>query len=90
MIKLENDIECNLDIDVVYTLRHLRYIGLFPGGQETLLVPLSNALDEAKVINPELTKVQLKNILKKHNVRIYNSLDEYVRENRKLKWRRDQ
>lgn len=64
---------------IIDHLYRIKFIGYFPNGIEVLLVSLPIALEEAKVVDPELTLSFFKGILKKHNIFIFNSLEEYVK-----------
>lgn len=65
--------------EIVIYLKNIRYIGPFPTGIEVLLVSVSNALDETKVLYPELTRDKLISLLKTEGVYVFNNLEDWCR-----------
>lgn len=65
--------------DCVVHLKKLQFIGVFPKGEEVLLVGMENALDEMKLLEPSITKSMLANLLKKEKIGVYPHVDDYLR-----------
>jgi hypothetical protein len=71
--------------EIIEHLRKIRFVGLFPQAIDVLLVNVTNALDEAKFVNKDLTKKQLLALLKKTGIFVFRDVEEYVRWKKDLK-----
>lgn len=83
----------NLSESVIDVLTSLRFIGqVHPTYRNSidpkiiaLLVPINSALDEARSVDPDLTRTQLLKILKEKNIYVFNSIDDFVKLKEKIK-----
>lgn len=75
----KNEGEGALALNIVDHLKSLKFIGMFPQGIEVLLVSVDTAVQEAKVLDKELTSSKLKKLLEKNSIYIFNSLEDYVK-----------
>ena len=65
------------DDKVLEHLYKIKFIGPFPEKVDVLLTKVSNALDEARLVNPKLSSTELVNLLKKNNILIFKDVNDY-------------
>lgn len=66
-------------MDVLEHFKKIRFTGPFPQGIDVLLVSIPNALDEARSIEPDITREKLLTLLRKNNIAVFNTLEDYVK-----------
>ena len=66
-------------IETLDKLYNCSFIGDFPGSIEVLMVPLATALQELVYYYPDITEAQLKTILKKSNIFVFPTVDDWVK-----------
>lgn len=76
---LEDGILKSLERDdkVIEHLSKIRFIGPFPDEIDVLLTSLQNALDEARLVDPKLSRTELLNILKNNHVMVFRDVMDY-------------
>lgn len=66
-----------MSIGIIRKLDEIGFTGEFPGRIDVLLVPFQIAYQEMLLDYPELTESQLKAVLKKYNILLFNNVDEW-------------
>lgn len=66
-------------LQIVQILEGKKFIGSFPGNIDVLLVPLQTAIEELSMDFKDITPNVLRNILKKHNVQIFNNVEDWAK-----------
>lgn len=83
----------NLSESVIGVLTDLNFIGqVHPTYKNSidpkiiaLLVPVTNALEEAKSVDPDLTRAQLLKIFREKDIYVFNSIEDFVKLKEKIK-----
>ena len=68
-----------MSIEIIRRLDKIRYTGEFPGRIDVLLVPFQIAYQEILLDWPELTEKQFKDILAKHNIFVFPTVEDWKR-----------
>jgi len=72
-------VEGDINLDTIDYLKEVEFIGRFPKGIEVLLVSLPIALEEARLINKNLTLSNLKSLFRKYNIFIFKDVEEWAK-----------